>query len=290
MSCANLGGASPRHSAAAATMEATLSSNAPRISSGDSTTVMGRPVATSRPGSRRAAPRRAGGGADGELHRLRRALADRHAVAVAYVVLNGRVEVEAPAAQRLHGHDASQRNDGHLPGAAADVHDHVAHRFVDGQPGPDGGGHRLFDEEAARRAGRRAASLMACRLTAVMAEGTQIKTLGRLSRPTPTRCRSTLSIRSVTSKSVMAPPRSGRSATMYPGVRPIICHASVPMASTSRLRESARDHGRLVQHQALPLGVDQCVGRAEIDGQVRDIGASWYGRPVGRRHFPGLSR
>jgi hypothetical protein len=32
--------------------------------------------------------------------------------------------------------------------------------------------------------------------------------------------------RSVTSKSVIAPPRSGRTATMYPGVRPIICHAS----------------------------------------------------------------
>ena len=43
----------------------------------------------------------------------------------------------------------------------------------------------------------------------------------------------------MTSKSVMAPPRSGRSATMYPGVRPIICQASVPMASTSRLRESS---------------------------------------------------
>ena len=49
MSCANSGGASPRHSAAAAMMDATLSSSAPRISRGDSTTVMGMPVATSRP-------------------------------------------------------------------------------------------------------------------------------------------------------------------------------------------------------------------------------------------------
>ncbi len=43
-------------------------------------------------------------------------------------------------------------------------------------------------------------------------------------------------MRSVMSKSVIAPWRSGRTATMYPGVRPIICHASEPMASTSRLR------------------------------------------------------
>ena len=61
---------------------------------------------------------------------------------------------------------------------------------------------------------RRAASLTARRSTAVMADGTQISTLGRLSRLTPTRRSSTLSMRSVTSKSVMAPPRRGRSATM----------------------------------------------------------------------------
>ena len=69
---------------------------------------------------------------------------------------------------------------------------------------------RKLDDAPARRA----ASLTARRSTAVMAEGTQIRTLGRLRRPTPTRRNRTLSIRSVTSKSVMAPPRSGRSATM----------------------------------------------------------------------------
>ena len=42
--------------------------------------------------------------------------------------------------------------------------------------------------------------------------------------------------RCVISKSVIAPPRSGRTATMYPGVRPIICHASCPSASTSCVR------------------------------------------------------
>ena len=61
---------------------------------------------------------------------------------------------------------------------------------------------------------RRAASFTARRSTAVMADGTQMSTRGRLIRPTPTRRSSTRSIRSVISKSVMAPWRIGRSATM----------------------------------------------------------------------------
>ncbi len=75
--------------------------------------------------------------------------------------------------------------------------------------------------------------MTARRSTSVIADGTQITTLGRVNRLTPTRCRSRRIIRSVISKSVIAPPRSGRTATMYPGVRPIICHASRPVASTS---------------------------------------------------------
>jgi hypothetical protein len=59
-----------------------------------------------------------------------------------------------------------------------------------------------------------------------MADGTQMTTRGRLNRLTPTRCNSKRIMRCVMSKSVMAPPRNGRTATMYPGVRPIICHAS----------------------------------------------------------------
>ncbi len=83
---------------------------------------------------------------------------------------------------------------------------------------------------------RRAASRTARRSTGVMADGTHTTTRGRLNRPTRTRCRSSRIIRWVTSKSVIAPCRSGRSATMSPGVRPIICQASCPMASTSRVR------------------------------------------------------
>ena len=89
---------------------------------------------------------------------------------------------------------------------------------------------------AAEAPARWAASFTARRSTLVMAEGTQMSTRGRLSRDTPQRCSSRRIMRSVMSKSVMAPWRSGRTATMYPGVRPIICQASCPMARTSWVR------------------------------------------------------
>ena len=61
---------------------------------------------------------------------------------------------------------------------------------------------------------RRAASVTARRSTSVIADGTQMTTFGRVNRLTPTRCRSSRIMRSVISKSVIAPPRSGRTATM----------------------------------------------------------------------------
>ena len=59
-----------------------------------------------------------------------------------------------------------------------------------------------------------AASVTARRSTSVMADGTQITTRGRLKRLTPTRCSKRRIMRCVMSKSVMAPPRNGRTATM----------------------------------------------------------------------------
>ena len=89
---------------------------------------------------------------------------------------------------------------------------------------------------AADAPARRAASLTARRSTEVMADGTQSSTRGRFSLETPARRSSRRMVRSVMSKSVMAPSRSGRTATMYPGVRPISCRRSSPTASTSWLR------------------------------------------------------
>ena len=60
----------------------------------------------------------------------------------------------------------------------------------------------------------RAASVTARFSTAVIADGTQITTRGRLKRLTPTRLSRRRIISWVTSKSVIAPLRSGRTATM----------------------------------------------------------------------------
>ena len=60
----------------------------------------------------------------------------------------------------------------------------------------------------------RAASVTARFSTAVIADGTQMTTRGRLRLLTPTSLRMIRIISWVTSKSVIAPPRSGRTATM----------------------------------------------------------------------------
>ena len=67
---------------------------------------------------------------------------------------------------------------------------------------------------AADAPARRAASLTARRSTEVMADGTQSSTRGRFSLETPARRSNRRMVRSVMSKSVMAPSRSGRTATM----------------------------------------------------------------------------
>ena len=76
--------------------------------------------------------------------------------------------------------------------------------------------------QAARAPAWRVASCTARRSTSVMAEGTQTSTRGLPRRPVPTRSSSIRMSRAVVSKSEMAPPRIGRTATMWPGVRPIM--------------------------------------------------------------------
>ena len=59
---------------------------------------------------------------------------------------DGLVHLVAAHAHTAADDDAGQRDDGHLGGAAAHVHDHVAGRFLDGQADADGGRHGLLDE------------------------------------------------------------------------------------------------------------------------------------------------
>jgi hypothetical protein len=155
-------------------------------------------------------PRRA----DGDLDLLRRALADGDAVLAADEGLDGGVDVEGADPHGLEGDDAAEGDERRLRGAAADVDDHVGRPARGSAAGADGRGHGLLEQLGVGGAGPRAASVTARRSTSVMADGTQITTRGRLKRLTPTRCSSRRIMRWVMSKSVMAPWRSGRTATM----------------------------------------------------------------------------
>ena len=82
------------------------------------------------------------------------------------------------------------------------------------------------------------ASSTARRSTSVTPDGAHITSRGRLKRLRRTLDMNWLSIASVTSKSAITPWRSGRSAEIDAGVRPIIRCASAPTACTSPVRSS----------------------------------------------------
>jgi hypothetical protein len=82
------------------------------------------------------------------------------------------------------------------------------------------------------------ASSTARRSTSVTPEGAHMTSRGREKRLCRTFPMNWPSIASVTSKSAMTPCRSGRSAEIVAGVRPIISWASAPTAWTSFVRWS----------------------------------------------------
>ena len=84
----------------------------------------------------------------------------------------------------------------------------------------------------------RHASTSARRSTSVMPEGAHITSRGCAKRLLCTRPTKWRSIASVTSKSVITPWRSGRTAEIDAGVRPIMRCASSPTACTSSVRVS----------------------------------------------------
>src|SRR5437763_15067842 len=105
-----------------------------------------------------------------------------------------------------------------------------------GRPAPIAAASGSSTSATSRAPADAAASSTARRSTSVMADGTHTSTRGFVSLLMPTRFRMSRIIRCVMSKSVIAPCRSGRTATTFAGVRPIMSHASSPMARTSPLR------------------------------------------------------
>ena len=85
-------------------------------------------------------------GADLDLDDLGCALADLDAEQIAQVHGDGLVKPVAGQTQTGGRHDAAERDDGHLRGAAADVDHHASGRLGHGQIGAHRGGHGILDE------------------------------------------------------------------------------------------------------------------------------------------------
>jgi hypothetical protein len=104
---------------------------------------------------------------------------------------------------------------------------------VTGRPAPIAAAIGSGTRKTRRAPALSALSWIARCSTAVEPEGTQMITLGEAKpRRGWTRRMKCLIISSATSKSAMTPSRKGRMASMLPGVRPTICFASSPTATT----------------------------------------------------------
>ena len=114
----------------------------------------------------------------------------------------------------------------------------------------------------------RAASSTARRSTSVTPDGMHTTICGfeNIVERTTLRMKC-LSMVAVMSKSAITPSLSGRTATIDPGVRPIISLAAVPTASTVSLRVD-RHNGRLTHHNALAFHENQGVRGAEINADI----------------------
>ena len=88
-----------------------------------------------------------------DLDRLRGARADGQLVDRAQIIADRVVHLVSPDADRAVDSNAAERHHSHLAGAAAHVHNHPAHRFLDLQPRTDGRRDRLLDQVDPPRAG-----------------------------------------------------------------------------------------------------------------------------------------
>ena len=217
------------------------------------------------------------GRADVLLDRFGGRLADQHAVVAADVVDDGFVELVAADAHAALVDHAAERDDADFGGAAADVDHHRAGRFA------TPAGRRRSPRPSAPRSGRpreapapSADSRIARRSTWVEPQGTQMmmRGLGLSTERGCTILMNCLSICSVTVKSAITPSFIGRMASMLPGTLPSIALASCADGLDRLLAVRAAfvadgDHRGLVEHDALAAHVDQRVGGAEVDGEVR---------------------
>ena len=156
-----------------------------------------------------------------------------------------------------------------------------------GSPAPIAAAMGSSIRRAQRAPALRAASRTARFSTSVTPDGMPSSIRGRGIRPTRSCTLFTkyLIICSVTSKSLMTPSRSGRTAMIEAGVRPTMRLASAPIARTRLVLASiattdgSRDHDPAIAH------VHERVGRAEVDPDVAGEEAEESVEHEGRGRF-----
>ncbi len=216
------------------------------------------------------------GRADFLLDGFGRGLADQHAVIAADVVDDGLVELVAAHAHTALVHRAAQRNDAHLSGAAADVDDHRAGGFADRQPGADGRSHGLFDEVhlAGARAQRRLANGAALDLGAAAGHANDDARTGP-EHPGVVRHFDELL------EHLLGHGEVGDHAVFHRAdgldiARHLAQHLLGFLAyglngflAAGAALVADGDDRRLVEHDALAAHINERVGGAEVDGQIR---------------------
>jgi hypothetical protein len=161
----------------------------------------------------------------------------------------------------------------HVGGAAADVDDHVAGRGGDVEAGADRRGHRLLDQVDLARAGRERRLLDRALLHARDAgrhadhdtRPHQAAAVVRLADEVAEHRLRHLEVRdhAILDRADRAD-RLRRPAQHLLG---LVAHREHPVAAPVGLRRH-RDHARLRAHDPLRAREHECVGGAEVDGQV----------------------
>src|ERR1019366_2698225 len=216
------------------------------------------------------------GAADVLLDHLRRRLADQHAVVAPDVVDDPFVELVAADANAALVDHAAERDDADFRRAATDVDDHRAAGFAHRQAGADRRGHRLLDEIDLRGSGTERR----------FADGAALD-LGRSAghadddpRARPEH-RAWMDHLDELLQHLLGDGEVGDDAVLHrPDGFDVAGHLAEHrlglgadgldglLAVGTAFMADGHD-GRLVEHDAFATHVDQRVGGAEVDGQVR---------------------
>ena len=204
-----------------------------------------------------------------------RAFADQHPVIAAHVGDDRLVEAVTGHAQRIGVHDAAQGNHANFGGAAADVDHHRAGGFRDRQPCTDGSRHGFFQQIhlGSACAQRRFADGAPLHLGGATGNTDDDARVGREHRARMRHAHELL-------EHLFGDREVGNHAVLHraDGLHVAGNLAQHQLGLAAHGRDGAlaargrvgpdRHHRRLVQHDALALGIDQGVGRSQVDGQV----------------------